>query len=188
MSEPGTCHSGEEKREEREKQRTRMKGLETLEGFPGGSAVKNLPAIHETWVRSLGGKDPLEEAMITHSSILAWGIPWTEEPGQRPSMGLQESRHNLSTTNNKKRPWQARSSDPTHQAPATNTSLSSLPYVCTSSPGCLQAPCPPRELYSSCKIPYFSKQLPWSFYPLAPDPHKAGHEVSMLSLGLHSRC
>ena len=81
MSEPGTCHSGEEKREEREKQRTRMKGLETLEGFPGGSAVKNLPAIQETWVRSLGGEDPLEEAMITHSSILAWGIPWTEEPG-----------------------------------------------------------------------------------------------------------
>ena len=48
MSEPGTCHSGEEKREERKKQRTRMKGLETLEGFPGGSAVKNLPAIQET--------------------------------------------------------------------------------------------------------------------------------------------
>ena len=43
--------------------------------------VKNLPAMHETWVQSLGWEDPLEEGMTTHSSILAWGIPWTEEPG-----------------------------------------------------------------------------------------------------------
>ena len=43
--------------------------------------VKNLPAMHETWVQSLGWDDPLEEGMTTHSSILAWGIPWTEEPG-----------------------------------------------------------------------------------------------------------
>ena len=50
-------------------------------GFPGGSAVKNLPAMQETWVRSLGQEDPLEKEMATHSSILAWRIPWTGEPG-----------------------------------------------------------------------------------------------------------
>ena len=43
--------------------------------------VKNPPAIRETWVRSLGQEDPLEEGMATHSSIPAWRIPWTEEPG-----------------------------------------------------------------------------------------------------------
>ena len=43
--------------------------------------VKNLPAMQETWVLSLGWEDPLEEGMATHSSILAWRIPWTEEPG-----------------------------------------------------------------------------------------------------------
>ena len=42
--------------------------------------VKNLPAMQETWVRSLGGEDPLEKGMDTHSNILAWKIPWTEEP------------------------------------------------------------------------------------------------------------
>ena len=43
--------------------------------------VKNLPAMQDAWVRSLGQEDPLEEGMATHSSILAWRIPWTEEPG-----------------------------------------------------------------------------------------------------------
>ena len=46
--------------------------------FPGGSVVKNLPAIQETGVRSLGWEDPLEKEMATHSSVLAWRIPWTE--------------------------------------------------------------------------------------------------------------
>ena len=50
-------------------------------GFPGGSAAKNPPATQETWVRSLGGEDPLEEGMATHSSILAWRILRTVEPG-----------------------------------------------------------------------------------------------------------
>ena len=50
----------------------------------------------ETWVRSLGGEDPLEEEMATHSSILAWKIPWTEEPGVLQSMGMQKSRTRLS--------------------------------------------------------------------------------------------
>ena len=47
--------------------------------------------MQETWVRSLGWEDPLEKEMATHSSILAWEIPWTEEPGGLQSMGLQES-------------------------------------------------------------------------------------------------
>ena len=51
------------------------------EGFPDGSVVKDLPAMQETWVQSLGWEDPLEEGMATHSSVLAWRIPWTEEPG-----------------------------------------------------------------------------------------------------------
>ena len=50
-------------------------------GFPGGSVVENLPVKHEPQVRSLGQEDPLEEGMATHSCILAWRIPWTEEPG-----------------------------------------------------------------------------------------------------------
>ena len=51
--------------------------------------VKNPPAMQETWVQSLGWEDPLEKGMATHSSILAWRIPWTEEPGGLQSMGLQ---------------------------------------------------------------------------------------------------
>ena len=60
--------------------------------FPGGSVVKNLPAMQKsegTWVQSLCREDPLEEAMATYSSILAWRIPWTKEPGGLQSMGLQ---------------------------------------------------------------------------------------------------
>ena len=52
------------------------------EGFPGSSVSKDLPAVQETWVRSLGGEDPLEKEMATHSSLLGWRIPWTEEPGR----------------------------------------------------------------------------------------------------------
>ena len=51
--------------------------------------IKNLPSVWETWVWSLGWEDPLEKGMATHSSILAWRIPWTEEPGRLPSMRLQ---------------------------------------------------------------------------------------------------
>ena len=54
--------------------------------------VKNPPAVQETWVSSLGEEDPLEKGMATHSSILAWRIPWTEEPGGLQSMGTQKSR------------------------------------------------------------------------------------------------
>ena len=55
--------------------------------------VKNPPAVWETWVQSLGWEDPLEESMATHSSILAWRIPWTEEPGGLQS-GSQRVGHN----------------------------------------------------------------------------------------------
>ena len=55
----------------------------------GAQTIKNLPAIQETWVRSLGVEDPLEKGMATHSTILAWRIPWVEEPGGLQSMGSQ---------------------------------------------------------------------------------------------------
>ena len=54
--------------------------------------VKNLSAVQQTWVRSLGWEDPLEKGMATHSSILAWRIPWTEEPGGLQSVGFQRVR------------------------------------------------------------------------------------------------
>ena len=57
--------------------------------FFGDSVVKNLPARQETWVRSLDWEDPLEDSMATHSSILAWRIPWTEEPGGLQSIASQ---------------------------------------------------------------------------------------------------
>ena len=56
--------------------------------------VRNPPAMQETWVQSLGQEDPLEEEMATYSSILAWKISWTEEPGRLQSMGSQRVRHN----------------------------------------------------------------------------------------------
>ena len=55
----------------------------------------------ETWIRSLGQEDPLEEEMATHSNILTWEIPWTEEPGRLQSMRLQRVRHKLNHDNNK---------------------------------------------------------------------------------------
>ena len=59
--------------------------------FLGGSGGKNLPAIQETWVRSLGQEDLLGKEMAAHSSILAWEIPQTEEPGGLQSLGSQKS-------------------------------------------------------------------------------------------------
>ena len=60
-------------------------------GFPHssvGKEVKNLPAMQKTWVQSLGQEDPLEKEMATHSSILAWRIPWTEEPGRSQELDM----------------------------------------------------------------------------------------------------
>ena len=59
--------------------------------------VKNSPAIQETWVQSLGWEDPLKKGMATHSSILAWRIPWTEEPDRLQFMGSQRVRHDWAT-------------------------------------------------------------------------------------------
>ena len=59
--------------------------------------VKNLPAMQETWIRSLGQEDPLEKEMATHYSILAWEIPWTEEPGGLQSTRSQRVSYNLAT-------------------------------------------------------------------------------------------
>ena len=59
--------------------------------------VKNLPAMRETQVQSMGWEDPLEKGMATHSSILAWTIPWTEEPGGLQFMWLQRVGHNEAT-------------------------------------------------------------------------------------------
>ena len=70
--------------------------LRYIQGFPHGSAVKNLPAIQEpqeTQVRSLGQEDPVEEGIVTHSRILAQRIPWREESGRLQSMGSQRVRH-----------------------------------------------------------------------------------------------
>ena len=68
-----------------------------VKGFPGGSVVNNPPARQERRVPSLGQEDPLEKEMATHSSIFAWEIPWTEEPGGLQSMGSQRVGHNLVT-------------------------------------------------------------------------------------------
>ena len=64
-----------------------------LLGFACGSVVKNPPAIQEMRVQSLGWEDDLEKEIVTRSSILAWEIPWTEEPGELHSMGSERVRH-----------------------------------------------------------------------------------------------
>ena len=61
------------------------------------SVVKNPPAMQKSWVQSLGQEDPLEKKMTTHSSIVAWRIPWTEKSGGLQSMGLQRVGYNLVT-------------------------------------------------------------------------------------------
>ena len=75
-----------------------VKCLEIFRAFLGGSAVKNSPAMQEMQFQSLGWEDPLEEEMATYSSILAWEIPWTEEPGRLQAMGLQRVGHDWVTS------------------------------------------------------------------------------------------
>ena len=65
--------------------------LNSTMASPAAQTVENLPAMQETWVRSFGQENPLEKEMATHLSILAWGIPWTEESGRLQSMGRKES-------------------------------------------------------------------------------------------------
>ena len=64
-----------------------------MRASPVAQLVKNPPAMWETWVQSLGREDLLEKEIAAHSSILAWRIPWTEEPGRLQSMGLQRTDH-----------------------------------------------------------------------------------------------
>ena len=71
-----------------------MPTWDELYGSQVAQMVKYRPAMWETRVRSLGQEDPLEKGMATHSNILAWRIPWTEEPGGVPSMGSQRIGHN----------------------------------------------------------------------------------------------
>ena len=71
---------------------SRREGLCAYVGFPGGPVVKNSPAMQETQVLSLSQEDPLEKQMATHSSILAWEIPWTEQPGGLQSTGSKNQR------------------------------------------------------------------------------------------------
>ena len=84
--------------------------------FPGDSVIKNPPAKQEMWVWSLGGEEPLEKDMATHSSILAWEIPGAEEPGGLQSMGLQRVGHE----------WATNSFTHTHTHTHTHVSI----YVC----------------------------------------------------------
>ena len=69
--------------------------IQDLMGFPGDSVVKNPPDKQEMWVPYLGQEDPLEKEMAIHSFILAWEIPWAEEPGELQSTGSQRVRHDL---------------------------------------------------------------------------------------------
>ena len=89
-----------------------ISALQRREGFPGGLVVKNPPAhaIRHKWIWSLDQEDPLEEGTGTHSSILVWRIPWTEEPGRLQSKGSQKARHDWSDL--------ARSLSPPHERAA----------------------------------------------------------------------
>ena len=75
-------------------------------GFPGGSVVKKMPTRQKMQLWSLGQEYPLEKEMTTHSSILAWKIPWTEEPGKLWSIGSQRVRHDLVTKHQQQTLWQ----------------------------------------------------------------------------------
>ena len=71
---------------------SKKRGLKEIFDFPGGSELKHLPTMWETRVQSLGREDLLEKEMATRSSILAWKIPWTEEPGGLQIQGVAKSR------------------------------------------------------------------------------------------------
>ena len=85
------------KKKKKKKKHTQKTSVLLMWVFSGGSAVKNLSSRQETWIQSLGWEDPLEKEVATHSSILAWEIPQTEEPGGLQSMWSQRVRHYLMT-------------------------------------------------------------------------------------------
>ena len=74
-----------------------LAAIENIRDFRIAQMVKNLPVVQETRVQFLGQEDPLEKEMATHSSILAWRIPWTEEPGGPQSMGSPRVGHDYMT-------------------------------------------------------------------------------------------
>ena len=73
--------------------------------YLGALTVKNLPKMWETWVRSLGREDPLEKGMATHSSLLAWRIPWTEEPGRLRGHKQSDTTEGLPFSDTKPKVW-----------------------------------------------------------------------------------
>ena len=112
-------------------------------GFPGSTVLKNLPAVQktqETWVQSLGREDTLENEMAIHSRILAWKIPWTEEPGGLQSMGSQRVRHDWAHT--RLAGWAGSRRDSCRQSPSmvrcppvAGIKLSTLPDASAASVG-----------------------------------------------------
>ena len=87
--------------------------------------IKNLPAMWETWVRSLGQEDTLEKGMETHSSILAWGIPWTEKPGGLQSMELYQ--FSQSVVSDSLQPHEPQHTRPPHPSPTPGVYPNSCP-------------------------------------------------------------
>ena len=85
-----------EAKSEKEKQTSYINPIYMRSRKMVAQLVKNLPAMQETWIRSPGWEDPLEEGMATHSSVLAWGIPSTEEPGRLQSAGSRRVGYNRS--------------------------------------------------------------------------------------------
>ena len=81
----------EERKDPSRKKAFFVVGFIFIGSFLVAQMVKKLSAMQETWIRSLSQEDPLEKGMVTHSSILAWRTPWTEEPGGLQSMGLQRA-------------------------------------------------------------------------------------------------
>ena len=106
-------------------------------GFLVTQTVKNPPAIQETQVWSLGQEDPLEKGITTHSSILAWRIPWTEEPGGLQSMRLQRVRHSwvINTFTFNEYIWKKHFLDPLEEEMAAHSSILAWRIPLTEEPG-----------------------------------------------------
>ena len=108
-------------------------------GFPSGSVVENPPAVQEipeTWVRSLGREDPLEKEMTTHSSVLAWGIPWTEEPGRIQFIVLQRAGHSWATERSACYDQYMKANEQMHIIIVKHAGASLVSLMITSSRGC----------------------------------------------------
>ena len=136
--------------------------------------VKHLPAMQETWVWSLGWKDPLEKGMTTHSNILAWRIPWTQEPGRLQSMGHKEPdmTERISRTQNAQGwglwPWGEAQSPDLLLSPGQCCPIQLFLVVCMCAKSIQLCPtlCDPRT--AACQAPLsmeFSRILEWVAMP-----------------------